>query len=227
MTDHEKNPTDPKETEWYAAAVAAWFSTRLEHDKSLLTLASGGIALLVGLLSTEGVKSIESLILFALALVSFVLCLVAVLWIFRRNSTHIHDAVHRDVSHDPVLAVLDTVAVSTFLAGVVFSCVIGLAVAVRSLHTRDSSMPGDDKKVVHAFAFDSVNGIVGMKPGNDKFSRSFNEARDLVPKQTTTPAQATAGTQPAQGSTSSQTTATEAAQSSTPATPSAGAQKTK
>ncbi|HTW39044.1 MAG TPA: hypothetical protein VMD49_10790 [Steroidobacteraceae bacterium] len=220
MTDNETNQKE-KEIEWYAAALDAWYSTRLEHDKSLLTLASGGIALLVGLLSTEGVKSVESLILFVLALTSFALCLAAVLWIFSRNSTHIEDAVNRDVSHDPILAALDAVAVSTFLAGVVFSCVIGLAAAVRSLNTGASSMPVDDRKVV--YANDSVNGIHAMKPGIDKLSKSFNGTLNLAPKQGTTLSQA-----PAQVSTSSQTAAaTQPAQASTPATPAASTPKTK
>lgn len=38
---------DQKRVEFYSAGLAAWYATRLEHDKSLLTLSAGGIGLLM------------------------------------------------------------------------------------------------------------------------------------------------------------------------------------
>lgn len=57
---NEERNTQEKDIQFYAASVTAWFNTRLEHDKSLLALSAGGIGLLVTLLTTVGVKSIES-----------------------------------------------------------------------------------------------------------------------------------------------------------------------
>jgi hypothetical protein len=48
---------DPKDLAFYAASVEAWYSTGFERDKSLLTLAGGGIGLLITLLSTVGTHS--------------------------------------------------------------------------------------------------------------------------------------------------------------------------
>jgi hypothetical protein len=126
MTDQGQPASgpDPKQVEWYAANLEAWFATRLERDKSLLTLSAGGIGLLITLVSTVGIQSLESLILFVLALLAFIACLASVLWIFQRNSSHIHDVVNNPkATNDSVLAGLDTAAVSTFLAGVVFSAI--------------------------------------------------------------------------------------------------------
>jgi hypothetical protein len=78
MADQDPVPHDPNQAEWYAANLAAWFATRLEHDKSLLTLSAGGIGLLITLVSTVGIHSAESLILYILAFIAFVLCLAAV-----------------------------------------------------------------------------------------------------------------------------------------------------
>ena len=60
---------DQKRVEFYSAGLAAWYATRLEHDKSLLTLSAGGIGLLMTLMTTVGVSSAESLVLYVCALV--------------------------------------------------------------------------------------------------------------------------------------------------------------
>ena len=62
---------DQKRVEFYSAGLTAWYNTRLEHDKSLLTLSAGGIGLLMTLMTTVGVSSAESLVLYICALVAF------------------------------------------------------------------------------------------------------------------------------------------------------------
>ena len=52
-----------KDVEYYASSVNAWFNTSLEHDKSILTLAAGGLGLFITLLTTVGLSSSEALIL--------------------------------------------------------------------------------------------------------------------------------------------------------------------
>lgn len=60
-----------KDVEFYSASVTAWYNSAFEHDKSILTLSSGGIALLVTLLTTIGARSPESMVLYALAVIFF------------------------------------------------------------------------------------------------------------------------------------------------------------
>src|SRR5882672_4247530 len=93
-----------KEIEFYAAAVNAWLGTSLEHDRSLITLSAGGIGLLITLLSTVGLHSAESLILYVVALIAFICCLTAVLLVFKRNRAHLQEAIQGGVSvRDPLL----------------------------------------------------------------------------------------------------------------------------
>ena len=123
---------DQKFVEFYAANVTAWLNTKFEHDKSLLTLSAGGIGLLITLLTTTGVKSIESLVLYIVALVAFISCLGTLLWIFRRNARHLEGVIQGSETSDSLLVVLDTVALASFLLGVLLSAIIGVSTAVHS-----------------------------------------------------------------------------------------------
>ncbi len=87
-----QTPEEKKEKEdlaHYAAMVAAWFNTSLEHEKSLLTLSSAGIALLISITLKGDLKPLLALVFYGVALWSFVVCLIAVLWIYRQNRPHL------------------------------------------------------------------------------------------------------------------------------------------
>jgi len=156
---------DQKAVEYYAAQVNAWFNTKFEHDKSLLTLSAGGIGLLITLLSTTGVKSVESLILYVLALLAFIVCLGTLLWIFRRNASHLEDVAQGKASSDPVLMLLDNIAISSFLLGVVFSSIVGISTAVNSYQEKEHKMAEDKTNTTQQTALrESVNGVNNMAP---------------------------------------------------------------
>lgn len=136
----EEEAMQHKEIEFYAANLGAWFDTRMEHDKSLLTLSAGGIGLLVTLMSTVGVRSVEGLVLYIAALVAFLICLVSIVWIFKKNSTH-PEAVNRsDAVSDPVLRLLDGVAVGGGIAGVFLSSSLGISAAVAAFNSNGEHM---------------------------------------------------------------------------------------
>ena len=178
MTESQKEPAGEKESAWYAAALDAWYDTRLEHDKSLLTLSAGGIGLLITIESTVGIPSLTALIFSSLAIFAFIVCLVAVLLIFNGNSGHLEEVVHGDKKYSSRLAFLDRLAIWAFLTGVILSCLVGFAGAVHSVETKAFNM-ADGKKTT-TFAADSVNGIHKMKP-SDKISKSFNGVVNMAP----------------------------------------------
>lgn len=80
---------EQKQVEFYSAGLSAWYSTRLERDKSLITLSAGGIGLLTTLMTTVGVSSELLLLMYIGALFAFVVCLGAVLVIFQKNATYV------------------------------------------------------------------------------------------------------------------------------------------
>lgn len=203
MSDQEK------ELHFYSAVVNAWFSTRAELDRSLLTLSAAGIGLLVTLLSTIGVASVEGVVLYVAALLSFLVCLGAVLWIFARNANHLQEIVHSDAPTDKVLGALDVTAAISFLVAAVLSCIIGIATAVQSFRSHEVSMSEDQKS--HGLAQDSFNGATNMRPAQTDATKSFNGAAALKPSsspastsQTAVPA-SSQGPADAQGTASQQT----------------------
>lgn len=179
-----------KEVQWYSATVNAWFSTRLEHDRSLLTLSAGAIGLLVTLLSTVGVKSPESALLYGAAMLSFFVSLAAVLWIFRRNATHLTEIIQSNVASDPLLRMLDAVAIGTFLFGVVLSSIIGISAAVHSLQPSEASMSGEQKTQAQPQNLnESFNGATSVRPTQADLKKSFDGAMALRPAPAAAPVQ--------------------------------------
>lgn len=186
MSDKEADEIDKlKEVEFYAANVNAWFNTRFEHDKSLLALSAGGIGLLITLISALGVSSVESLVLYVLALMSFLICLAALLWIFRRNANHLEDIVHNRAIEDKTLKILDQTALISFMLGALFATIIGVSTAVKTFLDKECIMA--DKKVP---TFDSIQGAGRMQPSTVE-KKSVQGAANLRPQPSTssTPSQ--------------------------------------
>lgn len=190
MTPEEMD--QQKEVEYYASSVNAWFNTSLEHDKSVLTLAAGGIGLLITLLTTVGLSSAEALVLYIAAIASFLVALVSVLVVFRRNRTYIeHVLAGTSDGNDPMLAKADSVALWAFGLGVTFTAVIGIATAINSYASKEKTMANEPSKPSQptpgpeslksiskgqpGIAMDSYNGAMNLK-------KSFNGAANLQPK---------------------------------------------
>lgn len=172
-----------KHVEYYAASVNAWFNTSLEHDKSLFTLSAGGIGLLLTLLTTVGLSSAEALILYIGAIVSFVVALVAILVVFRRNRTHIEDILSgKSTSNDSLLTKLDAMALWAFGIGVLFTAIIGIAAAVHSYSTMEKIMTNETAQKSEAVPLrESFSGASSLQPSTD-FTKSFNGAGNLQPQ---------------------------------------------
>lgn len=180
---------DQKSVEYYAASVNAWFNSCLEHDKSLFTLSAAGIGLLVTLLTTVGLHSAEALVLYICAINSFLISLVALLIVFKKNRDYIEEIIARkELKTDPVLRLLDRTALLTFGVGVVFTGVIGISAAIHSYAKKESEMVNETiKPSVSHLTGDSFSGVAKLKPDMIK---SFAGAANLQP-QTPPPAPST------------------------------------
>jgi len=74
---------------YYSALLNAWFTTHISHSKSLLTIAGGGTAVLVTLLTTVGIASLYSGIFLVLAIVCFLITIFSVIKIYNLNTKRI------------------------------------------------------------------------------------------------------------------------------------------
>lgn len=193
-----------KDVEYYAASVNAWFNTSLEHDKSILTLAAGGIGLLITLLTTIGLSSAEALVLYICAIVSFLVSLVSVLVVFRHNRTYIeHVLAGKSSGNDPVLAKADLIALSAFGLGVVFTAIIGISTAIHSYTSKERVMSNEPTKTNQSVPLrESFNRASNLQPGvaQDSFNgavnlqKSFNNASNLQPPAASSPTSSVAST---------------------------------
>lgn len=182
----QKEIDDQKKVEFYAASVAAWYVSSLEHDKSILTLSAGGIGLLITLLTTVGLGTAEALVLYVGAITSFVVSLVSVLFVFRGNQRHIQDILKGiNQGADPVLSKLDATAIWSFGIGVVFTAVIGISAAIHSFSSKEKNMANETSKTTETVPLrESFNGVANLQSGTD-LGKSFNGAGNLQPQQTT------------------------------------------
>lgn len=143
---------DPEWREWRATLMQAWIDTRMEADRSILTLSSGGVALLVTLLTTVGVQSVWTGVFYVLGLVAFLVAIAAALRIYRLNAEHLVESVENpEKAHNSKtrkrMGMLDRWLWWAFWSGVVFSVfAAGASVARNHLHEGDDTM--GDKKVV-------------------------------------------------------------------------------
>lgn len=195
-----------KAVEYYASGVNAWYNTTLEHDKAIFALSAGGIGLLITLLTTIGVTSAAALVLYITAIVCFVVSLVSVLVIFKRNRTHIEQVFSSSgPSNDTSLFVLDWVAVVAFGVGALLSAIVGISAAIESYNTRKEREMAIEKKVESTVDLGrkSFNGVGRLRP--EPIAPSPELAPASAPAQD--PAQATVPApklpaEPASGSTS-------------------------
>lgn len=194
MTDSKSQ----EELEFYSASVNAWYSSALEHDKSLLTLSAGGIGLLITLLSTVGLKSYCALMLCALAILCFIVCLISVLKIFNGNRTHIVKLFKGDEDLDnPDLVRLDKIAIWSFILGVVFSALVGVTTAYQQYSEKETKMTDSKTNINKGLAQDSFNGVHNLQ------KKSFNGVQQLKP-----PATSSSSTTQTNQTNSTQTSAT-------------------
>ena len=172
---------EQKAVAYYGAAVTAWFTTSLEYDKSLLTLSAAGIGLHLTLLTTVGLKSAESLVLYIGAILCFAAALVTVLRVFRLNQKHIEDIVASKVTGmDPSLARLDLFVIVSFGVGVVLTAIVGISAAIYSYSEKDKPMTEKQQPTHGVPTFDSVNGAARLQP-TTSIEKSFNGAASLQP----------------------------------------------
>jgi hypothetical protein len=168
--------SDSKHVEFYSQGVAAWFNSALEHDKSLLTLSVAGIGVLVSFMQSA-IDSISSLLLYVSAILAFMICLVSVLLIFKRNQKHIVDVFNGKNEDDSMLEIMDMSANYSFVAGMLLSALLGISLAINTYIDKGKNMANENGKnsAQSVPAFDSVNGMKGLLPCNE----SFNQMKDL------------------------------------------------
>lgn len=125
----ESQPPAPPEmpVETRNLLIQSWISTRMERDKSILTLAAAGIGLIVSLVSLSSTNDLQQ-VLFALGILSFLVCIGIALAILDRNATYVAALLKGfNAPTDPHLERLDKMLVLSFGLGILFTVAAAVA----------------------------------------------------------------------------------------------------
>ena len=166
---NEEDCYKEKDVAFYSATVNAWYTTKFEKDKHLLSLSTAGVGLLVTLATTVGALTLCTAAMYFLAVFSFLVCILTVLSIFSRNADHLQRLIKEDEDEDkdPFLDLLDKSASTSFVFGIIFTLLVGLFSGIQNFKGQEVGMEKDLKNTVTTSTEReerSVNGAGGMRP---------------------------------------------------------------
>lgn len=189
----------------YSVLLGAWIQTKMERDKTLVTLSAAAIGLLITILTTVGVRSIWEIPIFAIAIISFLITIWSSLVIYQLNSQHLEDAIRGSSERDPKLEKYDKCSIRAFIIGSVSALIIGILSASVQLRKSEEIIVTDKENSSQTTGRkttlkENVNGITNLNP-NVTIKKSLDGITDLNPQATQKPVQSQDQTQ---GDTSNQ-----------------------
>ncbi len=153
----EAKTVEMKKSAYYAATYDAFMATIFEADKSILTVSAGGVGLLVTLLTAFQVQSVWQIIVYLLALICFVISIVASIFIFKRNKVVLISMLMDKEQEDSVLKLLDYLNISSCIMGILLTIYIGLSTGIQKLHMKSDT---DLDKTAKTVQIETMNGNV-------------------------------------------------------------------
>jgi hypothetical protein len=158
----------------------------MERDKTLVTLSAAAIGLLVTILTTVGVNRFRDILLFAVAILSFIATIWISLTIYQLNSQHLELAIKGSSEGDPRLEKYDKWSMKTFIVGAVAALLIGISSASHHLMgEKEKAMPDRKSSGNPTTLKESVNGVTNLTPSSMVFAKkSLDGITNLRPQAT-------------------------------------------
>lgn len=152
----------------YSVLLQAWIQTKMERDKTLVTLSAAGIGLLITILITAGVTNGWEIILYLGSFIGFLVTIWTSIKIYELNSKHIENELRYDSVKAIELEKYDRRSIRFFIFGAICACSIGIVAASNQLfiikekkmaNTKETKvMPKGD------LVEESLNGLQGLRP---------------------------------------------------------------
>lgn len=130
----------------YSVLLCAWIETRMERDKTLVTLSAAAIGLLVTILTTVGAKHFWEIPLFAVAVAAFLVTIWSTLIIYQLNSQHLEGAIRGSSERDPRFEKYDKRSILAFIIGAIAALLIGISSASYQFTNTEASKMADKEK---------------------------------------------------------------------------------
>ena len=134
---------DEKQVAYYGALVQGWIGTKMEKDKSLLTLSSFGIGLIGTILTAVGVNSLFEIIVYGIIIVCFLATIISSIIVFDKNA----DVLKKEISvlcsesNEPTtiksLKYLDRIMFWSFIIGLIIFLFVGVLSSYNKLSKED------------------------------------------------------------------------------------------
>ena len=164
----------------YSILLSAWIETKMERDKTLVTLSAAAIGLLVTILTTVGAKHFWEIPLFAFAVISFLVTIWSSLTIYQLNSEHLEEAIRGSSVKDPRLEKYDKRSVRAFIIGSVATLLIGVSSASYELINPKVNKMTSDNSGKSIILRESIDGVTKLKPSLEK--KSLDGITNLNPQ---------------------------------------------
>lgn len=130
-TNADKESYRQKDVAFYQTFLAAWIENRMEKDKSLLTLSSLAIGLLISF--SDKLSSPAEFTLWLLSGIAFLVTIIIILVIFRCNSNYIEcllvENVEKQQRHEKSLNVMTLLAFVIFIVGLSLTFTLAISEA--------------------------------------------------------------------------------------------------
>lgn len=167
-----------KEVAYYTACVTAWIESRMEYDKTIITLSATGIGLLVTLLSTVGIFGTLHLITISIALFGFLSAILITLYVFIKNSDYLEKLV-KDQKKNISLKKLDLWKNISFYVAVISIVISGVIFGINN-QLKGNNMSEQKKKIVNDHTKQrSLEGLEKLKPKpNDSTTNKTPEKKE-------------------------------------------------
>ncbi|HXC49724.1 MAG TPA: hypothetical protein VN634_02460 [Candidatus Limnocylindrales bacterium] len=181
---HDLRLLEAKEAAYYGALVQAWFSTRMERDRTIIALSAGGVGVLVTLLTSRSPMTDTEFVLYILDSFAFMTAIVAGITVLQRNSDYIVQLLRKpEEPDDRALQWLDRLAVGGFALGLVLALTVGIVAGAKKLNMEERSMAKEPVRSRQTLdeAFHGANALRPSAASNSE--RSFNGAASLAPTQ--------------------------------------------
>lgn len=160
-----------KYVEFNSQSYASFYNTKLEKDKSILTLSVAGLGFLVTFTNLAGEMFLFSYAALIIAAFSFLICIYNVVTIFEKNALYIIE-VTTDSDKSGELEIQlrrhDKIAIYSFYTGIFLSFVLGMSTSIQSqLKGLEMSDKTKENQTAKGYVGDSFSGLSQL---NESFS---------------------------------------------------------
>lgn len=121
--DLEQDTFYNKKVEYYSQVINAWLTTTMEKDKTILTLSTAGLGVLVTFFNNISIN--YNLIFYILALLSFIIAIHSGIKIFSENAEYCQSIITGNkYDKTKLLKCLDKRLINSFYCGIIFSIIL-------------------------------------------------------------------------------------------------------